>query len=162
VRRAFVLLPCLALLLAGCDRGARPQQLGAVAPDFTLQDSDHKVSLHDFRGKVVVLNFWAAYCVPCIEETPSLERLQQRLRDKGVVVVGVSSDPDPDTYHQFLSRYHIDFVTVLEGDSKTANLYGTIKIPETYIIDRQGFIRRKFVNAVDWSDPEIDTFLGKL
>jgi cytochrome c biogenesis protein CcmG, thiol:disulfide interchange protein DsbE len=84
------------------------------------------------------------------------------LRDKGVVVVGVSSDPDPDTYHQFLSRYHIDFVTVLEGDSKTANLYGTIKIPETYIIDRQGFIRRKFVNAVDWSDPEIDTFLGKL
>jgi peroxiredoxin len=162
VRRASVLIGSLALWITGCNRGAQPPRIGTLAPDFTVQDSEHKVTLSEFRGKVVVLNFWAAYCPPCIEETPSLEQLQQRMRDKGVVVLGVSSDLDADSYHKFLKYYGIDFVTVREGDTKTANAYGTLKIPETYIIDRSGVIRRKFISSVDWSDPEVVKFLSKL
>lgn len=160
--RAFVVVGSLTFLLTGCYSGSRPPHIGSLAPDFTVQDSDHKVTLSEFRGKVVVLNFWAAYCAPCIEETPSLEQLQQRMRDKGVVVLGVSSDEDPDQYHKFLTHFGIDFVTVREGNTKTANSYGTLKIPETYIIDRKGVMRRKFVNAVDWNDPDIVKFLNKL
>jgi cytochrome c biogenesis protein CcmG/thiol:disulfide interchange protein DsbE len=162
VRQAPVLIGILTLLLTGCYRGTRPPHVGAAAPDFTVQDSDRKVSLNELRGKVVVLNFWATYCPPCIAETPSLEQLQKRLKDKGIVVLGVSWDADGDAYHKFLTDYKIDFPTVRDVDQQSSRLYGTLKIPETYIIDRNGIVRRKFVSAVDWSQPEIVDFLSRL
>jgi cytochrome c biogenesis protein CcmG/thiol:disulfide interchange protein DsbE len=162
VRQTSVLIGIVTLLLTGCYRGTRPPHVGAAAPDFTIQDTDRKVSLTDLRGKVVVLNFWASYCPPCIEETPSLEQLQKRLKDKGIVVLGVSWDADGEAYHKFLTAYKIDFPTVRDVDQKSSGLYGTLKIPETYIIDRNGIVRRKFVSAVDWSQPEIVDFLSKL
>jgi cytochrome c biogenesis protein CcmG, thiol:disulfide interchange protein DsbE len=163
VRRASVLLAiAVPLLLAGCYRGSRPPRIGTAAPDFTVQDGDRKVTLSELRGKVVVLNFWATWCAPCVEEMPSLVQLQQRFKDKGITVVGVSVDVDADAYHKFLKDYKIDFVTVRDPDEKTANLYGTFKWPETYIIDRNGIVRRKFIGPVEWSQPEIVDFLSKL
>ena len=79
VRRASVWIGLLALLLlSGCYSGTRPPHIGTAAPGFTVQDSDRKVSLDEFRGKVVVLNFWATWCPPCIEEMPSLVQMQQQ------------------------------------------------------------------------------------
>ena len=101
VQRAFVLIGLLTFLLTGCYSGTRPPRIGSIAPDFTVQDSDRKVTLSDLRGKVVVLNFWATYCVPCIEETPSLVQLQRRFKDKGVVVLGVSWDEDAELITNF-------------------------------------------------------------
>jgi cytochrome c biogenesis protein CcmG/thiol:disulfide interchange protein DsbE len=150
------------LLLAGCYGGSRPAGIGTAAPDFTVQDSERSVTLSKLRGQVVVLNFWASYCPPCIEETPSLVRLQQQFKDKGVTVLGVSWDTDDEAYHRFLREHKIDFLTVRDVEQKSANLYGTSKIPETYIIDRKGVVRRKFISAVDWSQPEIVDFLSKL
>jgi len=162
VRRAPVLLAILAVLLVGCYRGSRPPRIGTAAPDFTVQDADRKVTLSELRGKVVVLNFWATWCGPCVEEMPSLVQLQQRFKDRGVTVVGVSIDVDGDAYHKFLKDYKIDFLTVRDPDQKTSNLYGSFKWPETYIIDRNGIVRRKFIGAVEWSQPEIVDFLNKL
>jgi len=162
VRRADVLLPILLVLLAGCYRGSRPPRIGTAAPDFTVQDADRKIILSDLRGKVVVLNFWATWCSPCVEEMPSLVQLQQRFKDKGVTVLGVSIDVDGDAYHKFLKDYKIDFLTVRDPDQKTSALYGSFKWPETYIIDRSGIVRRKFIGAVEWSQPEIVDFLNKL
>lgn len=162
MRRAPVLLAILAVLLVGCYRGSRPPRIGTAAPDFTVQDADRKVTLSELRGKVVVLNFWATWCGPCVEEMPSLVQLQQRFKDRGVTVVGVSIDVDGDAYHKFLKDYKIDFLTVRDPDQKTSNLYGSFKWPETYIIDRNGIVRRKFIGAVEWSQPEIVDFLNKL
>jgi cytochrome c biogenesis protein CcmG, thiol:disulfide interchange protein DsbE len=163
VRRAFVLPGLLViLLLTGCYSGSRPPRIGRPAPDFTVKDPDRSVTLSQFRGKIVVLNFWATWCPPCVDETPSLVQLQRKMRDKGVVVVGVSVDEDASAYHQFLKNYNIDFLTVRDPSLKTSNLYGTFKFPETYIIDRNGILRRKFISEVDWSQPEILTFLSKL
>src|SRR5277367_6803136 len=77
-------------LLGGCYSGSRPGRIGSAAPDFTVQDSDHKVTLSQFRGQVVVLNFWATWCPPCIEEMPSLVQMQERMKAKGVTVLAVS------------------------------------------------------------------------
>jgi peroxiredoxin len=163
VRRAAVfLILILSSVLSGCYGGSRPARIGTPAPDFMVQDSDRKVELRDFRGKIVVLNFWATWCPPCVEEMPSLTELQQRFKDKDVTVVGVSVDVDSDSYHRFLKDHKIDFLTVRDPDQKTNNLYGTFKFPETYIIDRKGIVRRKFIGAVDWSQPEIVDFLSKL
>jgi len=148
--------------LIGCYSGGRPTRIGSNAPDFTVQDSDHKVTLSQFRGQVVVLNFWGTFCPPCIEETPSLVQMQKRLKDKGVVVVAVSIDTDDNAYHKFLKDYKINLITVRDGAQKTSSLYGTFGWPETYVIDRNGMIRRKFIGAVDWSSPEITEYLSKL
>jgi len=152
----------LLVVLTGCYSGSRPPRIGTAAPDFTVQDSDRKVTLSEERGKIVVLNFWATWCPPCVEEMPSLVQLQQRMKDKNVVVLGVSLDADEDAYHRFIKEHKIDFLTVRDPDQKSNNLYGTFKFPETYIIDRNGIVRRKFIGPVDWSQPEIVDFLTKL
>ena len=163
VRGASRLLVLLTLAaLCGCYSSSRPSRIGSPAPDFVVQDADHRVELRDFAGKIVVLNFWATWCAPCVEELPTLVQLQQQFKEKGVTVIGVSVDVDADVYHRFLKEHKIDFLTVRDPDQKANNLYGTFKFPETYIIDRHGIVRRKFIGAVDWTQPEIVSFLGKL
>lgn len=149
-------------LLSGCYSGGRPPRIGVVAPDFTVQDAERTVKLSDYRGQVVVLNFWASWCPPCVEETPSLVRMQRKLKDKGIVVLGVSEDVDEAAYQRFLKTYNMNLITVRDPAAKTKGLYGTVLIPETYVIDRKGILRRKFVSAVDWNTPEILDFLTKL
>jgi cytochrome c biogenesis protein CcmG/thiol:disulfide interchange protein DsbE len=162
VRRWSYLL-LLAALLAGCDRGTDPALVGRPAPDFSLQDGQRTVSLRDFRGKVVVLNFWATWCPPCVEETPSLVAMQQRTRPK-VEVIAVSVDVDPKAYSDFVRDYKMqDLLTVRDPEGKkSSGLYGTWKYPETYIIDENGVLRRKFIGAQDWTDPGILDYLNKL
>jgi len=110
----------------------------------------------------VLLNFWATWCPPCIAEMPSLIELQKKLKDKDVVILGVSIDADEAAYHKFLKEYGVNFVTVRDEDKKTPTLYGTFGWPETYVIDRQGVVRRKFIGAAEWTSPEIMEFLTKL
>jgi len=159
----FLLLAILAATLAGCTQQPSVRMVGSKAPDFTVTDSDHTVSLHDYRGKgkIVILNFWSAHCAPCIAEMPSLVRLQKRMADK-IVVVGVAVDTENDEYHAFLRKYGIDFVTVLDSAKKSYDLYGATGYPETTIIDPNGMARRKFVIAVDWGRPDIVEYLQKL
>ncbi len=150
------------LLLSGCYGGTRPPRVGKAAPDFTIRDSDRSVTLSQFKGQVVVLNFWATWCPPCIEEMPSLVRMQARMKARGVTVLAVSVDVDESNYRRFLKDHNVDLLTVRDPDQKTAGLYGTFKFPETYIIDRNGVMRRKMIGAVDWTEPEIVDFLSKL
>ena len=156
----FALL--VAGLLSGCYSGTRPAGIGTPAPDFTVKDSERAVSLHDLHGKVVVLNFWATWCAPCVEEMPSLVSMQSKMKDRGVEVLAVSLDASGQSYHQFLQEHKIDLLTVRDVDQKSNRLYGTFKFPETYIIDRKGIVRRKFIGAVDWTEPEVVDFLNKL
>lgn len=149
------------LAFSGCTEQPKLRMIGSQAPDFTVTDSDHTVSLHDYRGKIVVLNFWSAHCAPCIAEMPSLVQLQKRMGDK-ITVVGVAVDTENDEYHAFLRKYGIDFLTVLDSDKKSYNLYGATGYPETTIIDRNGVARRKFALAMNWTSPEIVEYLQSL
>ena len=162
MRRIPFLLLLLTLFLSGCYNGSKPPHIGAPALDFTVQDAGHKITLSQFRGQVVVLNFWATWCPPCIEEMPSLMQMQQKMKAKGVTVLAVSVDEDENTYQQFLKQQNVDLLTVRDAQQKSNALYGTFKFPETYIIDRNGIVRRKFIGPVDWNQPEIVNYLGKL
>lgn len=127
-----------------------------------MQDSDHAVTLSQLKGQIVVLNFWATWCPPCIEEMPSLVQMQQRMKAKGIIVLAVSVDADGGAYRQFLKDHNVNLLSVRDPDQKSNGLYGTSKFPETYIIDRDGVIRRKFIGAVDWTEPDVIEYLGKL
>jgi cytochrome c biogenesis protein CcmG/thiol:disulfide interchange protein DsbE len=149
-----------AAALAGCDRGSHPSNIGTPAPLFVMSDGIQTVDLNKMKGKVVVLNLWATWCAPCVEELPSLLALQQRM--PGIAVVAVSADQDDTVYRKFLVKHHVDVLTVRDSDQKVNAMYGTVMIPETYIIDRQGVIRRKFIGAQDWTAPDIADYLNKL
>ena len=158
-RWATLILTTLALA-AGCDRGQHPGNIGRPAPQFVIADGTHSVDLHQLRGRIVVLNLWATWCAPCVEELPSLLALQGRM--PGITVVGISTDQDPEVYHRFLVQHNVNLLTVRDADQRINALYGTVQIPETYIIDRQGVLRRKFIGAQDWTGPEIVDYLHKL
>jgi peroxiredoxin len=167
VRRFFysVWLPLILPLLAAfpaCYSGSRPPHIGSAAPDFTVQDSDRSLKLSDFRGQIVVLNFWATWCPPCVEEMPSLVEMQRRMQAKGITVVAISVDVDQGAYNQFLKEHNVNLLTVRDAAQNSNRLYGSFKFPETYIIDRSGVLRRKFIGAIDWTAPDITDFLSKL
>lgn len=160
-RTKLIAAGLLTLLLAsGCDRGYHPHNIGRPAPQFAISDGTHSVNLRKLRGHVVLLNLWASWCAPCVEELPSLLALQHEMPD--IVVVAISMDQDPDAYRSFLTRNHVDFLTIRDPSARINALYGTVQIPETYVIDRNGILRRKFVSAQDWTSPEIVNYLRKL
>ena len=97
-----------------------------------------------------------------MEEIPSLVEMQRRLKEKGVTVLAVSVDVDQNAFLQFVKNHGVNLVTVRDPSGKSNKLYGTFRFPETYIIDRKGVMRRKFIGAVDWTEPEITDYLSKL
>ena len=158
----FITVGSLLLLsfATACDRGAIPDNADRKAPDFTVSDGENTISLSNYRGKVVLLNLWWSQCPPCIQETPALIQLHHDRPD--IAILAVSIDEDPGSYRRFLTRFRVDLNTVRDPDQKVAKLYGTDGWPETYIIDRKGYIRRKIVGDPDWSNPEIRTYLNSL
>jgi cytochrome c biogenesis protein CcmG, thiol:disulfide interchange protein DsbE len=167
VRRAVWFSISFAILFSafgfsGCYSRSRPARIGSPAPDFTVRDAQHSVTLSQLKGQIVVLNFWATWCPPCVEEMPSLVQMQAKMKDKGITVLAISVDQDEDAYHRFLQDHNVNLLSVRDADQKSNDLYGTFKFPETYIIDRNGIVRRKFIGAVDWTEPDVLEYLGKL
>ena len=143
---------------------------GKKAGDFSLELSGKPTRLSDLRGKVVVLNFWATWCPPCVEETPALNRLQKYIESRNGVVIGVAADEDRTVYERFLREQNVIFPTYRDPDTRNqhspiAQGYGTSMYPETYIINRKGVILRKIIGPQDWNSPEMtayfDTILGQ-
>ena len=131
-------------------------EIGDQAPNFELSGG---VRLTDYSGKLVLLNFWATWCPPCVAEVPSLNNLYERFRDEGFVVLAISVDEEEDVYKRFLERFGVTFPTVRDPERKVSVRYGTMKYPESYLINRQGIVIRKYINAQDWEHPEIVNYV---
>lgn len=128
---------------------------GDQAPDFKIVGDDGKTyTRSDFGGKLLVLNFWASWCAPCVQEVPSLEAFQHVLGSEGVVVLGVSIDTSQKRYEQFLRRFRVDFPTARDPEANISSNYGTFQIPETYLIDSTGKVREKIISNQNWVDPQ--------
>ena len=134
---------------------------GDSAPSFTIKaDNGKTVTLPNFGGKLLVLNFWATWCPPCVQETPSLSNFAAEYAPKGVVVLAVSVDRDPQAYSAFLRKYQPAFLTAREGDLHSD--YGTFMYPETYIIDPNGRVLKKIAEAADWNSPDVRQYINSL
>ncbi len=142
----------LAVVVAGTFH-ERVVVAGDTAPDFSIKTDDGRtLTRSDFGGKLLVLNFWATWCPPCLQEMPSLDQFQKSLAGSGVVVLGVSVDQNERVYRAFLSKVKVAFTTARDPESRISSDYGTFKYPETYIIDRQGKVLEKIIGPTDWTD----------
>lgn len=162
---ALVLAFIVALLVMFAHpdyRQGEPSLSGRPAKDFAFDVNGKQEHLSDLRGKVVILNFWATWCPPCVEETPSLNRLQQVIGSRGGTVLGVSIDDDEAAYERFLRQYGLTYLTFRDPSQKIAKSFGTAMWPETYIIDREGKIDRKVIGGQDWTSPEMMAYLDKV
>jgi peroxiredoxin len=135
---------------------------GGPAPSFHLKtDQGRVVSPEDFGGKVLVLNFWATWCAPCVREIPTLNELQQQFRDQGVVVVAVSIDKNQSKYRTFLNRFRVSFDTARDPSADISSSYGTYQYPETYII-KDGKVVRKLISEQNWVSDDSIQFIKSL
>jgi peroxiredoxin len=154
---------CLAITLVYVVSGTLEQHVinaGDTAPGFSVTTEDGRtITRENFGGKLLVLNFWATWCEPCIVEIPSLDAFQRQFAKNGVVVLGVSIDRNEKLYHQFLQQAHLSFATTRDPEENISSSYGTFQWPETYIIDRNGKVLEKVISNQNWMDPE---FLAKV
>jgi peroxiredoxin len=143
---------------------------GTTARDFPMEIAGKPGHLTDLKGKVVVLNFYATWCQPCIEETPGLNKLQKYINSRNGVILGVAADEDPTAYESFLRNQGVVYLTyrdslTKDNHSPIAQSYGTSMYPETYVIDRRGKIARKFIGFQQWDSPDMlayfDSILGQ-
>jgi len=157
------------LFFYGQNSGQRVKIIreGDRAPEFRVLALDGKaVSLSSYRGKVVMVHFWATWCPPCVEELPTLERLYRASIGKDLEILAVSVDEGgADAVGQFMRKNRFALPVLLNPDQSVARQYGTFKFPETYIVDRDGIVRRKIIGAADWMSPAaqeiIQAMVGK-
>lgn len=135
---------------------------GRPAKDFALTLDGKPARLSDLRGKVVLLNFWATWCPPCVDEAPELNALERRIAPLGGVVLGVSVDDDQSAYDDFLKKYGITFPTYRDPTKQIALDYGSTMYPETYVIDRNGRFDRKIIGPQDWTSPAMTAYLDSV
>ncbi len=138
-------------------------EVGQSAPDFTVPAFPNgQVRLRDRRDQVILVNFWATWCPPCVDESPSLQKFAEQMRSQGVEVIGISVDQDPTVLQKFIDRFHLTFAIGRDPYQALAHRYGTFKYPETYILDRDGRVAEKIIGAIDWQDPRITAFVRSL
>ncbi len=149
------------------DAAARMITVGSTAPDFlakTLDSVPKTRSLADYRGQVVLLNLWASWCEPCRVEMPSIEALYRQFGPHGLKVVAVATD-DPgfeDRVRSFVARYGLTFDVLSEGSGRIEQSYQSLGIPSTFLIGRDGMIRKRVTGASDWSSPANQALVSQL
>jgi peroxiredoxin len=160
--KTFVLVVILAgaVYFALRQHQPAPLAIGERATDFSVPAvPSGSLDLKNYRGQIVVLNFWATWCPPCVEETPSLEQFAEKMRDHGVVVLGVSVDEDEKALQNFVRENGISFPIGRDPNRAISNGYGTFQYPETYIMDRHGVLAEKVIGFTDWNDTRIQNFV---
>lgn len=135
-----------------------------VAPDFLLKDIDgNLVRLHDLRGKVVLLNFWATWCPSCRFEMPSMEALHKELSSQGLVVLAVALRERAEDVRSFFNEHSLSFPALLDHDAQASGLYEIWSLPTTFVINKHGYVVGKVIGYRDWnSDQSKDFFLHLL
>lgn len=127
-----------------------------LAEDFTLKDENGKShTLSDYRGKVVVINFWATWCPPCLKEMPSMERAHKNWSREGIEILAINVGEDEDSIFAFTGEHDISFTVLLDEDSSVLGLFPSIGLPTTYVIDPKGYVIYRAVGDREWDDPKI-------
>lgn len=156
MRIILILLTFLFLTAGAPSPWEADEIVGGKAPDFILKDTAARtVSLSSLKGKVVLLNFWATWCPPCREEMPALNKLYKEYKDKGLVVIAVSTDRKAEYVKDYLGKYPVNFPVLMDPDIKVSRQYRVFSMPTSFLLDKNGIIIKRYLGEEDWNSPEI-------
>jgi len=141
-----------------------PLETGRPAPNFTLPGLGGKmVSLSDYKGHVVLINIWATWCPPCVDEMPSMQKLYQALKDENFEILAVSIDAlGEKAVAPFMKKYNLSFPALMDPDGTIKTLYQATGVPESFIIDKDGILIEKIIGPRNWAAPEVVRFFRDL
>lgn len=141
-----------------------PLEPGRPAPNFTLPGLDGKmISLSDYKGHVVLVNIWATWCPPCVDEMPSMEKLYQELKDENFEILAISIDaPGENAVSPFMKKYNLSFPALIDPDGTIKTLYQTTGVPESFIINKDGILIEKIIGPRNWASPEVVRYFREL
>lgn len=164
---AVIILVALSPGYKGQAEGFNPlmpdNSAGTKAPDFTLKDiSGKEVSLSSFKGKPVLLNFWATWCPYCRKERAHLDAVYKEYKDKGLIVLSVSTDNSVNTVREFLKKVPAGFIVLSDNDGRVASLYNISGLPSSLLINREGIIKNRLVGFREWTDSSSKEMLDSL
>ena len=141
---------------------AEPPSIGDIAPDFTSKDvNGNTVKLSDYKGKVILIEFWATWCPPCREFTPVLNKIYEKYKDKGFVILALTPEENIDTVMSYIKGYDIIY-PVLITDMKTTRRYGVISIPVSFLVNREGNVSEKHLGVTRDIVQELSSGIEKL
>ena len=164
--KKFLVVLCgiLLLILSACQSDKSAPKPLEQAPDFILTSlSGQKIRLSEFRGKVVLLNFWATWCPPCREEVPSLAKLANAMTNSNFQMITVAIDKEGrKAVDAYFLHAGVLLTTLLDPDGAVGKTYGITGVPETFIIDKNGLIKKKVIGPIDWSEPDTMQYLRDL
>lgn len=168
-KKNLIYLCCLSLIFVlsaanGAQAVVPPWEIEGLRakeiPDFQIKDITGKtITNKELQGKVVLLNFWATWCRPCAQEMPAFERLYQRYKDKGLVIVGISVDSETDFVKNFLKKISVTFPIAVDTKSEVANAYKVFTYPTTFLVDRHGVVQDFYLGSREWEE---EAFIGTL
>jgi peroxiredoxin len=141
-----------------------PLKTGLPAPNFSFPGLDgNMVSLSDYRGHIVLVNIWATWCPPCVDEMPSMEKLYKELKGKNFEILAVSIDSlGTKAVAPFMKKYKLTFPALMDSDATITTLYQTTGVPESFIINQEGILIEKIIGPRDWAMPEFIGFFRDL
>ncbi len=139
--------------IRGIDNEGRGLEIGQLAPDFEMQYPDgRKVKLSDFKGKPVIVNFWATWCAPCEAELPEFVQTYEKYKDQGLVILGVNAQEFGEDANKFVEKYNLSFPVTLDSRGEVMGLYGVRGLPTTLFIDPEGRVARTLGRHIDQAD----------
>jgi peroxiredoxin len=155
------------LWFAGAQAAGFETRAALPAPDLKAPDLTGATrTLADYRGKVVVLNFWATWCPPCQREMPSLERLRRKMAKQPLEVVAISSAETPDEVKAYLSKMKLDFPVLLDTEGANTRRWKVFALPTTFVLDAEGRVRHVLTGPAEWDEGEalgvVESMLGAL
>jgi peroxiredoxin len=158
----LILVFCLPLFITACGQAPKVATVGKPAPDFSLMDRNGKIwTLSKLRGQVVFVNFWATWCLPCRKEMPSMQRLYTMLLKDKFKMLAILNKDDPALADAFAAKLGITMPILNDQDNKVGPKYGLTGVPETFIVDKQGVLREKFIGPAQWDSPGFIQMLMK-
>jgi peroxiredoxin len=156
MRLILILLAFLFLTAEAPSPWGIEELVNKQAPEFMLKDINGRdVALSSFKGKAVLINFWATWCPPCRAEMPALNKLYREYRDKGLTVIAVSTDRSMASVKNFLSKSPVDFPILMDPDGKVSRQFRVFSLPTSFLLDKNGIILQRYLGEEEWDSPGI-------